>query len=69
MARTRQRIRRQNPVPFPTPRRALHLPSTSNDDPASDTDTLVNRDIPKQIRICPDIPEDIIPSDDNNDDQ
>ncbi len=61
VARAHQRLRRQNPVPFPTPRRALHLPSTSNDDPAqiSDTDTLVERDVPKQICICPDVPEDI----------
>ncbi len=61
LARTSRRLRRQNPVPFPTSRRAIGLPSTSNDDPAqtSDTDTLVDRDIPEQIRICPDVPEDI----------
>ncbi len=52
LAGTRQRLRRQNHVPFPTSRRAVNLPSTSNDDPAqtSDTDTLVD---------CPDVPEDV----------
>ncbi len=62
LARTRPRLRRSNPVPFPTPRRAIGLPSTSNDDPdqTSDTDTLIDRDIPEQIRIHPDIPEDIL---------
>ncbi len=72
VASTSRRIRRQNVVPFPTPHRAIGLPSTSNDDPAqtSDTDTLVDWDIPEQIRICPDVPEDIptrITS--NNDDE
>ncbi len=61
VARTRRGIRGQDRVSFPTPRRALGLPSTSNDDPAqtSDTDTLVERDVPEQIRIRPDVPEDI----------
>ncbi len=61
MVGPRRRLRRQDPVPFPTPCRAIGLPSTSNDDPAqtSDTDTLVDRDIPEQIRIRPDVPEDI----------
>ncbi len=61
LACTRRRFGRTNVVPFPTPRRAIGLPSTSNDDPAttSDTDTLVDRDIPEQIHIRPDIPEDI----------
>ncbi len=61
LARTSQRLRRQNTVPFPTPRRTIGLPSTSNDDPAqtSDTDTLVDRDIPEQIRIHADVPEDV----------
>ncbi len=61
----RRRLRRQNPVPFPTPRRAIGLPSTSNDDPAqlSDTDMLIDRDIPEQIRIRPDVPEDILTTD------
>ncbi len=72
LVRTSRRLRRQNPVPFPTPRRAIGLPSTSNDDPTqtSDTDTLVDRDVPKQIRIRPDVPEDI-PTDntDNDEDQ
>ncbi len=72
VASTSRHIRRQNPVPFPTPRRAIGLPSTSNDDPTqtSDTDTLVDRDIPKQIRICSDVPEDIpttVTNDNNND--
>ncbi len=68
LARTSRRLRRQNPVPFPTSRRAINLPSTSNDDPTqtSDTDTLINRDIPEQIRIRPDIPENI-PTDITND--
>ncbi len=68
LARTSRRLRRQNPVPFPTPRRAIGLPSTSNDDPTqtSDTDTLVNRDIPEQIRIRPDVPENIPTSVANN---
>ncbi len=61
LARTRPRLRRQNPVPFPTPRRAIGLLSTSNDNPpeTSDPDTLVERDIPEQIRIRPEVPEDI----------
>ncbi len=61
VARARQRIRGQDRVPFPTPCRAIGLPSTSNDDPAqtSDTDTLVDRDIPEQIQIRPDVPEDV----------
>ncbi len=61
LAGTHRRLRRQNTVPFPTPRRAIGLPSTSNNDPdqTSDTDTLVDRDIPEQIRIRPDVPEDI----------
>ncbi len=61
LARSGRRLRRQNPIPFPTPRRAIGLPSTSNDDPAqtSDTDTLVDRDVPEQIRIRPDVPKDI----------
>ncbi len=65
MARTRQRFGRTNPVPFPTPHQAIGLSSTSNDDPgqSSDTDTLVNNDIPEQIRIRPDIPDDIDPED------
>ncbi len=56
-----RRHRGQDRVPFPTPRRAIGLPSTSNDDPAeaSDTDTLIDRDVPEQIRIRPDVPEDI----------
>ncbi len=75
LARTSRRLRRQNPIPFPTPHRAIGLPSTSNDDPAqtSDTDTLVDWDIPEQIRIRPDVPEDIPTSladnDDPNEDQ
>ncbi len=54
-----------HPVPFPTPCRALRLPSTSNDDPTqtSDTDTLVNRDVPEQILIRPNVPDDIDPKD------
>ncbi len=61
MVRARRRIRGQDRVPFPTPRRTLGLLSTSNDDPAqtSDTDTLVDRDIPEQIRIRPDVPDDV----------
>ncbi len=61
LARTSRRIRGQDRVAFPTPRRAIGLPSTSNDDPAqtSDTDTLVDRDVPEQIRIRPDVPEDV----------
>ncbi len=75
LARTSRRLRRQNPIPFPTPHRAIGLSSTSNDDPAqtSDTDTLVDRDIPEQIPIRPDVPEDIPTSladnDDPNEDQ
>ncbi len=71
VAGTRRCLRRQNPVPFPTPRRAIGLPSTSNDDPAqtSDTDTLVDQDIPEQIGIHPDVPEDIPTSITNNDEQ
>ncbi len=65
MARTRQHFGRTNPVPFPTPRQAIGLSSTSNDDPgqSSDTDTLINNDVPEQIRIRPDIPNDIDPED------
>ncbi len=61
LARTRRRIGGTNRVPFPTPRRPIGLPSTSNNDPAetSDTDTLVDRDIPEQIRIRPDVPSDV----------
>ncbi len=68
LASTSRRIGRQNRVPFPTPRRAIGLPSTSNDDPAqtSDTDTLVDGDIPEQIRIRPDVPDDI-PADESED--
>ncbi len=70
MASTSRRLRRQNTVPFPTPHRAIGLPSTSNNDPAqtSDTDTLVNRDVPEQIRIRPDVPNDIPTPDANDDD-
>ncbi len=43
LARTRPCLRRQDRVSFPTPCRAIGLPSTSNNDPnqTSDTDTLV----------------------------
>ncbi len=71
LARTRRRFARQNPVPFPTPRRAISLPSTSNDDPAQEsyTDTLVDRDVPEQIRIRPDVPEDIPTNESDAEDQ
>ncbi len=59
LVRPRRRIGGQNRIPFPTPRRAIGLPSTSNDDPTSDTDTLVQGDIPEQIRIRPDVPMDV----------
>ncbi len=67
----RQRHRGQDRVPFPTPRRAIGLPSTSNDNPAqtSDTDTLVDRDIPEQIRIRPDVPDDIPADEPGTEDQ
>ncbi len=57
----RRRNRGPDRVPFPTPRRAIGLPSTSNDEPAalSDTDTLIESDIPEQIRIRPDVPVDV----------
>ncbi len=71
LAGTSRRHRGQDRVPFPTPRRAIGLPSTSNDDPAqtSDTDTLVDRDVPEQIRIRPDVPEDIPANESNAEDQ
>ncbi len=71
LASTRRRPGRQNTVPFPTPRQAIGLPSTSNDDPAqtSDTDTLVDRDVPEQIRIRPDVPDDIPTNESDPEDQ
>ncbi len=67
MVRARRCIGGQNRIPFPTPRRAIGLQSTSNDDPAqtSDTDTLVEGDIPEQIRIRPDVPEDVTTNESN----
>ncbi len=49
--------------PFPTPRRAVNLPSTSNNDPSSDTDTLINNDVPEQIRIRLDVSDNVDPED------
>ncbi len=70
LARTGPRLRRTHRIPFPTPHRAIGLPSTSNDDPAttSDTDTLIDRDIPEAIRILPtpDVPRDIDPDEDQH---
>ncbi len=61
-----RRLRRADPDHFPTPRRAIGLPSTSNNDPSqiSDTDTLVDHDVPEQIQIHPDVPHDIEPDKD-----
>ncbi len=68
LVRTRPRLRRTNRIPFPTLHRAIGLPSTSNDDPTttSDTNTLVNEDIPEAIRVQPppDVPRDIDPDED-----
>ncbi len=68
LARAGPRLRRMHRIPFPIPRRAISLPSTSNNDPTttSDTDTLINEDVPKAIRIQPPIhiPRDIDPDED-----
>ncbi len=66
LVRAHRRLRRGDPVPFPTPHRAIGLPSTSNEDPGqiSDTDTLVECDVPEQIQICPNVPCDINPNED-----
>ncbi len=68
LAWTGPHLRRTHWIPFPTPCQAIGLPSTSNNDPTetSDTDTLVERDIPEAIRIHapPDVPRDIDPDED-----
>ncbi len=66
LARTCRRLRRADPVPFPTPCQALHLPPTSNDDPSqnSDIDTLVDCDVPEQIQIRPNVLSNIDPDED-----
>ncbi len=68
LARTDPCLRRTNQNPFPTPHQTIGLPSTSNDDPntTSDTNTLVNEDIPEAIRVQPppDVPRDIDPDED-----
>ncbi len=58
--RARPHIRGMDRVPFPTTRRAIGLPSTSNDEP----DHLPDADIPKEIRILPDVPHNIDPEED-----
>ncbi len=62
MDRACPHLRRTNRIPFPTARRAISLPSTSNKEP----DRLPDTDIPEEIRIHPDIPTNIDPERDQH---